>query len=111
MELIDTQSLQHGQFEWIMVYECHLTKFIILRLLPSKRAAEVGFQLLNVFFLSGAQAIQQSDNGSEFAAQIITDVKELWPELIMVHGKPRYPQIHDSVERTNSDIKDIFWLQ
>jgi hypothetical protein len=28
-----------------------------------------------------------SDNGSEFTAQIISDLKELWPELVIVHGK------------------------
>ena len=30
-DLIDMQSLQQGQFNWVMVYQCHLTRFIILR--------------------------------------------------------------------------------
>ena len=105
--LFDMQSSPQGQFKWIMVYQCHLTKFVILRPLSSKRAAEVAFQLLDIFLLFGAPAILQSDNGSEFTAHVIQELKELWPELIMVHGKPRHPQSQGSVERANSDIKDM----
>jgi transposase InsO family protein len=49
----------------------------------------------------------QSDNGSEFTAQITSDLKELWPELVIVQGKPRHPQSQGSVERANYDIKDM----
>ena len=112
VDLVDMQSSPQGQFKWIMVYQCHLTKFVILRPLSSKRAVEVAFQLLDIFLLFGAPAILQSDNGSEFTAQVITELKELWPQLIMVHGKPRHPQSQGSVERANSDIKDILvaWM-
>lgn len=112
IDLIDMQSSPQGQFKWIMVYQCHLTKFVILRPLSSKRAAEVAYQLLDIFLLFGAPAILQSDNGSEFTAQVITELKQLWPQLIMVHGKPRHPQSQGSVERANSDIKDMLvaWM-
>ena len=90
-----------------MVYQCHLTKFVILRPLSVKRSVEVAFQLLDIFLLFGAPAILQSDNGSEFTAHVITELKEMWPELIMVHGKPRHPQSQGSVERANIDIKDM----
>ena len=112
VDLIDMQSSPQAQFKWIMVYQCHLTKFVILRPLTSKRAAEVAFQLLDIFLLFGAPAILQSDNGSEFTAQVITELKDLWPQLIMVHGKPRHPQSQGSVERANADIKDILaaWM-
>jgi transposase InsO family protein len=52
-----------------------------------------------------APHILQSDNGSEFTAQIISDLKELWPELAIVHGKPCHPQSQGSVERANYGIK------
>ena len=61
------QSSPQGQFKWIMVYQCHLTSFVILRPLSSKRAAKVAFQLLDIFLLFGAPAILQSDNGSELS--------------------------------------------
>ncbi|XP_064110263.1 uncharacterized protein LOC135218047 [Macrobrachium nipponense] len=90
----------------VMVYQCHLTKFVILRPLTSKRAAEVAFQLLDIFLLFGAPTIFQSDNGSELIAYVITELKDLWPDLIMVHGKPRHPQSQGSLEHANGDIKD-----
>ena len=43
VDLVDMQSNQQGQFKWIMVYQCHLTKFVIFRALSSKRAAEVAY--------------------------------------------------------------------
>ncbi|XP_041378891.1 KRAB-A domain-containing protein 2-like [Gigantopelta aegis] len=82
--------------------------FVILRPLSSKRAAEVAFQLLDIFLLFGAPAILQSDNGSEFTAQVITELKELWPQLIMVHGKPRHPQSQGSVESHAMVYKAMF---
>ena len=62
--------------------------------------------------LLGAPQILQSDNGSEFTAQVVKDLKSMWPELVMVHGKPRHPQSQGSVERANADIKDMLtaWL-
>jgi hypothetical protein len=53
---------------WVMHYQDHLTKFSILRPLKSKRAAEVAYQLTDIFLLLGAPHILQSDNGREFIA-------------------------------------------
>ncbi|XP_076049296.1 KRAB-A domain-containing protein 2-like [Oratosquilla oratoria] len=102
VDLVDMQSMKQD----------HLTKFCVLRPLTSKRAAEVAYQLLDIFLLLGAPEILQSDNGSEFTASVITELKLLWPDLVMVHGKPRHPQNQGSVERANCDIKDMLvaWL-
>jgi transposase InsO family protein len=88
-----------------MVYQDHLTNFVVIRPLTPKRAADVAYQLMDIFLLFGAPHILQSDNGSEFTAQIISDLKELWPELVIVHGKPCHPQSQGSVERANYGIK------
>ena len=37
VDLIDMQSLLHGSFKWITVYQDHLTKFVVIRPLTSKR--------------------------------------------------------------------------
>ena len=112
IDLIDMQSMAQNSFKWILVYQDHLTKFVILRALTSKRAAEVAHHLLDIFLLIGAPAILQSDNGSEFTALVIQELKIVWPTLVMVHGKPRHPQSQGSVERANGDIKDmlIAWM-
>ncbi|GFR57889.1 KRAB-A domain-containing protein 2 [Elysia marginata] len=73
VDLIDFQSMGDGQYKWIMVYQDHLTKFVVLRPLTSKRACEVAFQLVDIFTLLGAPVILQSDNGSEFTAVVIKE--------------------------------------
>ena len=89
-----------------MAYQDHLTKFVAIHPRTPKRAVEVAYQLMDIFPLFGAPHILQSDNDSEFTAQIISDLKELLPELVIVHGKPCHPQSQGSVERANYDIKD-----
>ena len=95
-----------------MVYQNHQTKYCVLRPLTSKRAVEVAFQLIDIFLLFGAPQILQSDNGSEFTAHIISELKLLWTDLLLVLGKPRHPHSQGSVERLNCDVKDILtaWL-
>ena len=58
-----------------MVYQVHLTKFVVLRPLTPKRACEVACQLMDIFALLAAPVILQTDNGSEFTAAIITELK------------------------------------
>ncbi|XP_064099398.1 KRAB-A domain-containing protein 2-like [Macrobrachium nipponense] len=72
VDLTDMQSMK-GRFSWIMVYQDHLTKFIVLRPLTSKRAAEEAYQPLDIFLLFDASQILQSDNGSEFTVQVIEE--------------------------------------
>ncbi|XP_037773567.1 KRAB-A domain-containing protein 2-like [Penaeus monodon] len=51
-----------------------------------------------------------SDN--EFAAEVISELKIIWPKLVLVHGKPQHPRSQGSVERANGDIKDMLvaWM-
>ena len=79
-----------------MNYQDHLTKFALLRPITSKLAAEVGFQLLDIFLLFGAPHILLSDNGREFIANIIKELKDMWPDCTLVHCKPR-PLSHKEV--------------
>ncbi|GFN82893.1 KRAB-A domain-containing protein 2 [Plakobranchus ocellatus] len=64
---------------------------------------EVASHPLDFFLLLDASALLQSDNGTEFTAHIISELKEFWPSLKLVHGKPRYPHSQGSVERANAD--------
>ncbi len=100
-------NLRHVSFKWIFLYQDLLTKFVILRALTSKRAPEVGHYLLDIFLLFGVPFVLQSDNGSEFTAEVINELK-----LVKVHGKPRHPPSQGTVERGNGDIKDMLvaWM-
>lgn len=90
-----------------MHYQDHLTKLSVLRALESKRAEEVAKNLYEIFCLITPPCILQSDNGREFTANCISELKLLWPDLLIVHGKPRHPQSQGSVERANADVKDM----
>ncbi|ROT63848.1 putative KRAB-A domain-containing protein 2-like [Penaeus vannamei] len=78
--------------KWIMVHQDHLTKFCVLHAVISKRAAE------------GAPYFRLTME--EFTVHVITELKDVWPSLKFVHGRPRPPQSQGSVERASS-IKRI----
>ena len=73
-------------------------QILCITALTSKRASEVAYHIMEIFLLLGAPTILQSDNGSEFTCQVISEMKDLCPDLTIVHGKPRHPQSQESVE-------------
>ena len=54
-----------------------------------------------------APHILKSDNGREFANQLVEEITKFWPECKMVHGKPRHSQSQESVERNNLDVENL----
>ena len=65
VDLIDMQSNYDRDMKFILVYQDHLTKFILLRSLHSKRAHEVAYHLLEIFTNFGAPNILHSDKGGD----------------------------------------------
>lgn len=112
VDLIDFQAQPDKDYKFIMVYQDHLTKFVVLKASKTKRAEKIAFNLLDIFTLLGAPSILQSDNGREFANKVVTNLKEYWPALKIVHGKPRHSQSQGSIERANQDIENMLntWL-
>jgi IS30 family transposase len=106
------QSQADHKFKFIMVYQDHLTKFVLLRALQSERAEEVAYQLTDIFLAFSAPCILHSDNDREFVNSVIVELT-LWPELKIVHGKPRHSQSQGSVERANKDIENMLasWMK
>ena len=113
IDLIDVQNQPDGELKWILVYQDHLTKFVQLRPVTSKRAPEIAYQLPDIFSIFGAPSILQSDNGKEFVNSVITELSAMWDGLKIVHGKPRHNQSQGSADRANRDIEDMLmtWLQ
>jgi hypothetical protein len=62
--------------------------------------------------MQGAPMVIQSDNGSEFIAEIISRLMEIWPDAKIVHGQPRHPQSQGFVEHANQDSERMLytWL-
>ncbi|KAL4136182.1 hypothetical protein QTP88_007746 [Uroleucon formosanum] len=81
--------------------------------MESKRAIEVSTHLLSIFLTFGAPSILQSDNGREFVNCVIDELKQLWPECVIIHGRPRHPQSQGSIERANQDVEHMLraWMQ
>ena len=86
-----------------------MANFVVLWPLKSKRATDVAMQILDIFLLFGAPNSLQRDNGAEFTASIISQLKE----CKIVHGKPKHSQSQGSVERANAEIKDmtVTWMR
>ena len=113
LDLIDMQSQCYNDYRFIMVYQDHLTKYVLLNPLKTKRAEEVAYHLLNIYLDFGAPILLHSDNGREFVNQVISDLHLMWPEAKIVHGKPRHSQSQGSVERANRDIEEMLsaWME
>lgn len=109
VDLIDMQTCLDGNFKYILNYQDHLSKYLVLRPLQTKRAEEVAYCLIDIFCILGAPSVLQSDNGREFANRIVEELKLLWPQLSIVHGKPRHSQSQGSVERSNQDVENILF--
>ena len=92
IDLIDMQANPDNKSKFILVYQDHLTKFVLLRALSSKRADEVAFHLLDIFTTFGAPNILHSDNGREFCNQVIQSLCGMWNDIKIFHGKPRHNQ-------------------
>ena len=112
IDLIDMQSQADNDFKFIFVYQDHLTKYVQLCPLKTKRAEEVAYILLDIFTILGAPSILQSDNGREFCNRVIEEICAMWDGLKIVHGKPRHSQSQGSVERANQDVENMLssWL-
>lgn len=61
----------------------------------------------------GAPVILQSDNDRDFVNRVITELASMWPELKIVHGKPRHSQSQGYVKRANHDIENMLtvWIR
>ncbi|CAF1157431.1 unnamed protein product [Didymodactylos carnosus] len=55
----------------------------------------------------GPSKILQSDNGREFVAHVIYDLKTTWTDLIIINGRPRHPQSQGLVERDNAVVQKL----
>ena len=110
LDLMDFQTMPDGIYKWVFHYQDHHNKLSFLFPLTAKCAREVALRLVDIFSVIGAPCILQMDNGREFVAQVITELKLIWPGMTIVHGKPRHPQSQGSVERANGDVKIMLQL-
>lgn len=113
VEVLDMQSNADGEFRFILYYQDHLTKFIMLRPLKAKRAREVVSVLLDIFTILGTPSVLDSGSGVEFTNQVIHQLNEVWPDLKIVGGQQRPGQGPGSLEQASHDVKSMInaWMQ
>ena len=66
IDLIDWTSEKSDGYGYILNYQDHLTKFVVLRPLRQKTAQEVAYHLLDIFCLMGAPNIIQVSNVNKY---------------------------------------------
>lgn len=108
VDLIDLNSSPDGEYRYILHYQDHLTKFIILRPLEENTAVAVADQLLDIFCMFGAPVVLESDNGREFSFSVISYLQEMWPELKLVHGDAAHSS---TVDRDNAEKMLYSWME
>ncbi|CAF5026545.1 unnamed protein product, partial [Rotaria sp. Silwood1] len=66
-----------------------------------KQCLPFATKLRDLFFTFGPPRILHSDNGREFISNVITELKNLFPDLVFIRGRPRHPQSQGCIERAN----------
>ena len=108
MDLIVLETNPDGDYKYILTYQDHFSKYMILRPLKNKKSEGVAAELVDIFYLLGAPLILQSDNGREFTAEDLNnELVRLWPGLKIIHGKPRHSQSQGSIERSHRDVESM----
>ena len=93
VDLIEITDEVNRPYHFLLVYQDHHTKFIVLRPLINKSAEVVSRTLFEIFYLICSPHILQSDNGNVIRnINLATMIKDLWPECKIILGKPRPPQ-------------------
>jgi len=98
MDLIYLRTRPDSEYQWILHCRDHFSKFSWAFPMKSKEARFVAEHLLSLFYQFGPCKILQSDNGKEFTANVIKDLKITWPGLLIINGRPRHPQSQGLVE-------------
>ena len=82
----------------------HCSKHRWATAIAHKTAEEVQEFVRQVFTHFGHPALLHTDNGTEFANQVLTEECRAWGTY-MIHGKPYTPQTQGVVERVNGAVK------
>lgn len=95
---------QDNGYRYIVHMRDHFTKFSWATAIKQKTAESVSKFIYDIFLMFGPPIILQCDNGREFTG-IMNKLGDLWPNLKIIHGRPRHPQSQGLVERGNAILK------
>lgn len=112
IDFLDMQGQHYNNYCFIMKYQDYLSKFVVLKPLKSKCAAEIASNLIEIYTIFGAPAILQSNDRKEFINSVINKLHAMWNEIKIVYDMPRYGQSEDSIEQSNIDVEEMLaaWM-
>ena len=132
VDLVDFQSMPDGPFRFLLNYIDHGVKILFSIPIVAKRASCIAIALYQIFCIIGPPMILQTDNGKEFSgaattskqfrkdvmlgkqsvisdelmSEVVSEIRNLWPECRMVHGSPRHSESNGGVERVNRTVQE-----
>ena len=109
-------------YRFIMMYQDNRTKYRFLKALKTQGASEVANHLVDVFCSIGSPPILDSNNGNQFASDVVVEVKKIWPQCIMVCGancsgfneaslNTWQPEVNTLLKKWMRDNKSAQWWQ
>lgn len=130
---------RNEDYKYILTVKDHFTGFVWLFGMKTKQRHEVVHHLRSVFTWFDVPQIIQADNGSEFKGLAISprdlenslrakaksstwaydlhplggdtvrELKQMFPDTILIHGRVRGSSTQGSVERANRDVQRYLW--
>ena len=105
VDLIDMTSRTDNDFRYIMHARDQFSKFSWAYPLVNKNAAGVAERLITIFTQFGPPLILQSNNGHTFVATVISQLKPIWTNHLIINGSPKHPQYQGCIEKANGDLE------
>ena len=91
------------EMKYILVCVDVFTRFLVCRAIRDKKAPTVAEELVKIFSILGLPRIIQSDNGTEFANNILAKVAEIL-HIDQKFTTPNYPAQNGLVERNVQNV-------
>lgn len=92
-------------YRYIFHIRDHFTRFSYAESSSSKSAEDAAISLFNFCLLYGPPAILHSDNGGEFVGKVVKETLNIWPNIKIIHGRPRNPRCQGLVEKGNGILQ------
>ena len=94
------------KYKYLLTIIDTFSKYAYAYLLNNKKSENILFQLKNFINVHGKCAKLHTDNGKEFFNSLITEYCES-NDIILVHGRPYYPQSQGCIEAFNKELKKL----
>ena len=106
IDLIDMRSQEDLGHKWIIHAKCHVSKFTWAKAVTTKECHQVCKFIRTTFYQFGPPNTLQCDNGAEFiGSELKILLQESFPQVKVVHSRPRHPQTNGLIERGNQTLE------